>query len=85
MKTKARKFYRTEFTIIVLSEEPVPAGIKLSRLEYEITDGAWSGDFSTTGSKEVTGKEMAKMLQEQASDPSFFNLTEDGKDADAQR
>lgn len=81
-KTKKRKFYRTVFVIEVLSEDQIPPHIELETVANEIGRGGWSGEFYVKTTEEVSGKKMAKMLIEQGSDPSFFQLTEDGKDAD---
>lgn len=77
-----RKFYRTIFTVEVLSEEE-PEAIDLDVLHEQITDGPWSGKVEKGESKKVGGLAMAKLLENQGSDPGFFNLTEDGEDADS--
>jgi hypothetical protein len=76
-----RKFYRKVFHIEVLSEKPIPETC-LNEINYMITDGPWSGYIGSDGMEEVDGAQMAKLLQGQASNPGFFNLTETGEDAD---
>ncbi len=67
------KFYRTVFTIEVLSDEPLQAdGMGLEEINYEITEGHCSGVVTTDGSMEVTKKEMSDLLYAQGSDPSFL-------------
>lgn len=77
-----RKFFRTVFTIEVLSEEPADPDICLEDLAHAITEGPWSGDIKTDGSAAVNGKKMAKLLVAQGSDPSFFRLTDKGEDSE---
>jgi hypothetical protein len=74
-----RKFYRTVFTVEVLSEEE-PEAVSLEALAYQISDGEWSGVVEKGNSKKVNGKTMARLLEHQGSDPGFFRLDEDGND-----
>jgi len=74
------KFYRTIIQVEVLSEGgPVPEGMSLADIDYQITDGDWSGDTVIKKAEEVSGEEMSKLLMKQGSDPSFFGLDEKGK------
>jgi hypothetical protein len=75
----SRKFYRTVFTVEVLSEEE-PEPVDLEVLNQQITDGPWSGVVTKGKSEEIGGARMAELLQEQGSDPGFFELTDDGED-----
>ena len=74
-----RKFYRTVFTVTVLSEEPI-SSVSLDTLHYFITDGEGSGVVTQEESVPVDGPTMAVMLEEQGSDPGFFQLTDKGED-----
>lgn len=74
-----RKFYRTVFTVEVLSEEPLP-DMSLDEIAYEITEGGSSGDLTRSKSETVDAKKMAKLLMKQGSDPEFFQIDEDGND-----
>ena len=75
-----RKFYKRTFTIEVLSEEPIPPGMDTANIIFE----AQNGDYSMRefGEKEMVlnGKQAAKALLKQNSDPSFFRLTPNGDD-----
>ncbi len=51
----------------------------------EITEGDCSGDWKVTKVKELNGKQAAKALIEQGSEPSFFGLTDDGEDEQERR
>lgn len=76
-----RKFYKTLVTVEVLSEEPLTV-LSLEQLHYMITDGPCSGHIKEPVQTVLNGKEAADALAEQASDPSFFRLTEAGEDVD---
>jgi len=78
----ARKFYKTVFTVEVLSEEPLRDDMDLSDVDYMITEGGWSGIVDRSDTVELSGLEAARELQNQGSDPDFFCLDEDGNDAD---
>jgi len=75
-----RKFYKTVVEFEVLSEEPLPDNVDLETLDYETSAGSWSGRFLETKQKVLNGKQAAKALQVQGSDPEFFRLTENGED-----
>ena len=81
-KASKRKFYRGVIEIEVLSEEPIPDPYELETLVYDITEGHCSGRARTVVRKKVDGPQMARLLEEQGSDPGFFNLTPEGADAD---
>jgi len=48
-----------------------------------ITEGDCSGRVKTVLQEELDGKQAAEALLNQASAPSFFNLTENGDDENA--
>jgi len=77
----ARKFYRTVFTVTVLSEEPI-GDVSLETLGEMIDSGPCSGNFERQASVPVDAPTMATMLQQQGSDPSFFQLDDAGNDLD---
>jgi hypothetical protein len=76
-----RKFYRAIVQYEILSEEPIGA-MSLSDIEYETTDGHMSGHFLETKHEELDSVQMAAALQNQGSDPEFFQLDESGQDLD---
>ena len=76
----SRKFYRTLVTVEVLSESPIEGFGELSELAYAITEGDCSGEVTVAPAKKLTGKQAAKALLKQGSDPSFFRLTDKGED-----
>ena len=71
-------FYKTVFTIEVLSEEEYPLRAELERINYDITEGHCSGIVYCTEQKQLTGRAMAEELFKQGSDPEFFELDGDG-------
>jgi hypothetical protein len=76
----SRKFYKTIFTVEVLSErEPVSDDLSLEEIEKGFIDGNWSGKV-TCESEEISAQEAAYELMEHGSEPEFFGLTEDGED-----
>ncbi len=74
-----RKFYRTVVQAEVLSGSPI-SQVDLAALHYMITEGDCSGQVRTVLQEELNGKQAAEALLNQASDPSFFSLTENGDD-----
>lgn len=75
-----RKFYKTVFRVEVLSEDEPVGDLELDALHDLITNGDCSGEVNREEPVELTGAEAAAALLEQRSDPSFFNLDEDGTD-----
>jgi predicted metal-binding protein len=72
-----RKFYKTVYQVTVLSEEPVNFE-SLTDIAAAITDGDCSGEYTTTSSETINGKQAADALKAQRSDPGFFMLDDDG-------
>ena len=75
-----RTFYRTVYTVEVLSEDPIPDGVDFSHIWAECEGGANSGSASVTISETVDGPTMAALLMAQGSDPAFFGLHLNGDD-----
>lgn len=76
----SRKFYKTTFTIEVLSEEPLGDELTLSQIDYAITEGPCVGFTLLNRQEELTSKQMADALYEAGSDPGFFQLDDDGNE-----
>lgn len=82
-KARQRTFYRSVLTIEILSDDPIPEDLSLEEIQEAITVGDCSGDTKWQALNEPkTGKEMAKLLQDQRSDPGFFLLNDDGTDSE---
>ena len=76
-----RIFWRQVLEVEVLSEgESPPQFEDLDDVYNAITTGDCSGQWNELASHPIDGREAASLLQAQASDPGFFNLTEDGAD-----
>ena len=76
----SRTFYKTTFVGEILSENPLPDSMDLKDALEEAENGSYSGDVKSQDSVQVNGKDMAKLLTDQRSDPAFFKLTENGED-----
>jgi len=76
-----RKFYKTIIPLEILSEEPIGER-EIANVIEEATNGSFSMRVLPNQETVLNGKEAAEALQEQASDPGFFNLTEAGEDAE---
>ena len=67
------KFYRTVVQVEILSDELVPDPADLDGINYQITEGGWSGLAETIVlNEEVSRERMAVLLIAQGSDPSFL-------------
>lgn len=81
--SEPRKFYKNIILVEVLSEdEPLDSNLGLKDIAHEITEGDCSGVVSWKDPILLTPQEAAKALEEQGSDPGFFNLTAEGAEAD---
>ena len=75
-----RKFYKHTITVEVLSEtDAVPNN--LADVAYQIADGGDSGVWEVTKTETLNGKQAAKALIAQGSDPEFFGIDKNGKDS----
>jgi hypothetical protein len=74
-----RKFYKTVIQVEVLSEEPFEYN-DLSDVHEQITYEYCSGRYSTVEVKTLTGRQAAKALLGQGSEPEFFLIDENGED-----
>jgi hypothetical protein len=79
--TSKRKFRRTVIQVEILSEgdeayDPEDLGAVVADIATEGYSGAWE----IARSEVVDGAEMATFLQEQATDPGFFQLDAEGND-----
>ncbi len=78
-----RKFYKTVISIEVLSEDEfVSDNMSLQDIAYAVTEGDCSGRWETKSVKILNGKQAAKALLKQGTDPEFFWLTKDGEEID---
>jgi hypothetical protein len=75
-----RTFYKTKSTYEVLSEKPL-GDVSLKELDELCDSGPCSGRFFRRQERNLNGRQAARALEAQGSNPSFFNLTEKGEDA----
>lgn len=69
------KLYRTTLKVVVLSEDrPITDSHDLEDIHNLITDGDCSGEITVESTEELTPIDMARALEAQGSDPSFFQL-----------
>lgn len=84
--TSDRKFYRTVFQVVVLSEDsPIQDGTELDDIAYMITEGDCVGQTKRLSAGEITAKEMVDALEAVGSESSFFELDKDGNPMDEMR
>jgi len=77
-----RKFYLRTVTIQFISEEPHPDAWSIEDAMFDAKEGDSSMQESSDNTEEVDGKRAVEILVDQGSDPGFFDLTDDGEDAD---
>ena len=77
-----RKFYKTLVQVEILSEEPIPEDLPVEAILQEATNGSYSARDLPWKQTTLNGKQAAKALQKQGSDPSFFQLTTGGNDTE---
>ena len=74
-------FYKTVFTVTVLSERFPMNELSLKDLDYQITEGDGVGDIKAEAD-EISPQEVAALCRRFNSDPSFFGLDDEGKETD---
>lgn len=76
-----RKFYKTKISFDILSESPIPDDFTVDDICYQAINGEYSMGSIIVKETILDGKQAAKALLKQGSDPSFFQLTPDGKES----
>jgi hypothetical protein len=74
-----KKLCKTVIIVEVISAEAFEFN-DLSDIHYQIIAGYCSGDYRTSESTWLTGKEAADAVIAQGSYPEFFGIDEDGND-----
>lgn len=77
-----RKFFRTRFTVEVLSEDEISGGAELTDVLRECDIGDFVLHSIDRETFPETGPTMAKLLDDAGSDSEFFRLTPEGDDMD---
>ena len=76
-----KKIYKSVLRVEILSEEPIDDCIKLNDIDYQITNGDWSGAMDWEHhNAELHGMEAVTNVQNQGSDPEFFQMDEEGNE-----
>lgn len=70
------KYYKTTFTVEVLSEEPIAPDIDLDSLSYSIIEGENVGQFTLTAVEHLDSAGVKAELTKMGSDPEFFLTSE---------
>jgi len=82
--SKLKTIYRTKYTFIVLSDEPLDKGMSFAEVLEETDSGSYLGwvpgsDHSDAVSViELRGKAAADACYEVGSDPGFFDMDDEG-------
>jgi hypothetical protein len=74
----AKKFFKTIVTFEVLSDEPIPYDVSLDDIVEEAREGRYVGRMGARKEVPLTGFGMARALEDFGSDPSFFELDDEG-------
>jgi len=78
-----RKFFRTTFKVVVLSEDTSVENIEdLAEIATIIDTGDCVGDVSVDTVEQITGPQAATALYALRSEPGFFMLDDDGNDTE---
>lgn len=75
-----KTIYKTTFTLIVLSEQPLPLGVSLSDIQYETDDGEWLLQALEGNKTELSGTEAVEAIKQAGSEPGFFNMDQEGNE-----
>ena len=67
------KYFKTIYTIIVLSEDEPLGPVDLSVIDHQITNGECIGQTEETEVEELSADEMRTALKEVGNDGSFFS------------
>lgn len=81
MNLSKRKFYYTKIEVEVLTEYK-PNFKSLEDVAFAMDEGIASGEWNITKTERLNGRQAAEALLKQASDPEFFQLTENGEDVE---
>lgn len=71
------KYFKTVYTVTVLSEDEPLGPVDLSVIDHQITDGECIGQTEETSVEELSSDEMRDALIEVGNDGSFFSSLND--------
>lgn len=75
-----KTIYKTTVKIEILSHEPIDDNVSLEDIQYEITDGEWSGKITHGESKPLKGKPAVNEILKHGTDTEFFSMDINGKE-----
>lgn len=75
-----RKFYRTIYSVEILSQEPIPGELDLHTVLGMAQDGDYSGRNVKTCQDEINAKDAATFLKVHGSEPAFFSIDDEGNE-----
>jgi hypothetical protein len=79
--TTKRKFFRTTYTVEILSEDPITASLETAIAEASRSGGSLVARIPPGVTTEIDGRACADELYRFGSEPEFFMLTDEGDDA----
>ena len=78
-----KTIYKTVIMMEVLSDEPIPDNMTNSEIEYECTEGSYSGLNSVViANKPIKGVAAVKEILKHGSSIDFFMMDEKGNEID---
>ena len=80
---QTKPIFRSIIQVELLSDSPIPDGLDLNDINYEITEGGWSGSLETKiDNEKLYGKEAVDAIERQGSDTEFFGMDKNGNELD---
>ena len=75
-----KKIYRNVICFEILSEDPIEEMPGLSMIDYQASEGEWSGRFldQPITNQELIGEDAVDAVYEQGTAPEFFEMDEEG-------
>jgi hypothetical protein len=77
-----KKFYRTTIVYEVLSEEPITSVESLENILFNASEGSYVGQEKARKEVKLTPKKTVSELYRFGSEPGFFRLDDNGKEAE---
>lgn len=82
VKEPGRRFFKTEITVTVISEEPIPGHYSLHQTVAEGMDGKFIIYDEHRESRRLSREETVMRMKHAGYEPSFFNLDKEGNSND---
>jgi len=76
-----KPIFRSIIQIEIISDAPIPDGMSLDDINYQITEGDYSGKIETTiDNQKLYGKTAVNAIINQGSDTDFFGIDDEGNE-----